>query len=254
MWLVWLWFVALQAWTRNSLNKLFFFIFVMSYLKRLEYAERNIIFCVGSTSTNLAWRDQVFSFFSSSKRGEKKHKTKKKNRLDFIHPRHVSRRENVFTPNFTAWKSSLICRNMISFTPRVKNSRMEWMGVEFEIHAVKTLIHAPWLWKKFTVFSEIHKPPFCMKGHKCNPCFPQSYHQKSINIQQSFRLGCHATLYRKRLISVVNRNLHKAVYKKEDFKRWDRRRSFSIRLVFIRQFWNRVRKRDSCSTWRKYYN
>ena len=40
------------------------------------------------------------------------------------------------------------------------------------------------------------------------------------------------TLYRERLI------------KKEDFKRRDRRRSFSISLVFIRQFWNRVRKRD----------
>ena len=64
-------------------------------------------------------------------------------------------------------------------------------------------------------------------------------HQKSINIQQSFRLGRRATLYRERLI------------KKEDFKRRysrDRRRSFSISLVFIRQFWNRVRKRDSCST------
>ena len=75
---------------------------------------------------------------------------------------------------------------------------------------------------------------------KCSPCFPQSYHQKSINIQQSFRLGRHATLSRKRLISIVNRNLNKAVYKKEDFKRWDRRRSFSNSLVFIRQFWNRV--------------
>ena len=60
-------------------------------------------------------------------------------------------------------------------------------------------------------------------------------HQKSINIQQSFRLGRRATLYRERLI------------KKEDFKRRysrDRRRSFSISLVFIRQFWNRVCKRD----------
>ena len=63
------------------------------------------------------------------------------------------------------------------------------------------------------------------------------YHQKSINIPQSFRLGSRATLYREGLIN-VNRNLHKAVYKKEDFKRRDRRRSFSIRLVFIRQFWN----------------
>ena len=46
---------------------------------------------------------------------------------------------------------------------------MEWMGVEFEIHAVKTLIHAPWPWKKFTVFSEIQKPPFRIKGHNVEP-------------------------------------------------------------------------------------
>ena len=64
-------------------------------------------------------------------------------------------------------------------------------------------------------------------------------HQKSINIQQSFRLGRHATL---------SRNLDKA--EKEDFKRRDRRLSFLINLVFIRQFWNRFRKRDSCSTLR----
>ena len=62
-------------------------------------------------------------------------------------------------------------------------------------------------------------------------------HQKSINIQRSFRLGRHATL---------SRNSDKA--EKEDFKRRDRRLSFLINLVFIRQFWNRVRKRDSCST------
>ena len=42
---------------------------------------------------------------------------------------------------------------------------MEWTGVEFEIHGVKTQIHAPWPWKKFTVFGEIHKPPFRVKGH-----------------------------------------------------------------------------------------
>ena len=73
-------------------------------------------------------------------------------------------------------------------------------------------------------------------------------HQKSINIQQSFRLGHRATLYCEGLIN-FNRNLDNAVYKKEDFKRQDRRRSFSISfIVFIRQFWNRVRKRDSCST------
>ena len=73
------------------------------------------------------------------------------------------------------------------------------------------------------------------------------YHQKSINIPQSFCLGSCSTLYREGLIN-VNRNLHKAVYRKEDFNRWDRRRLFSIRLVFIRQFWDRVCKRDSCST------
>ena len=44
-------------------------------------------------------------------------------------------------------------------------------------------------------------------------------HQKTINILQSFRLGRRATLYREGLIH-VNRNLDKAVYKKEDFKRW----------------------------------
>ena len=55
------------------------------------------------------------------------------------------------------------------------------------------------------------------------------YHQKSINIQQSFHLGRRATRYRKGLIN-VNRNLQKAVYKKEDFTRQDRRRSSSIRL------------------------
>ena len=59
---------------------------------------------------------------------------------------------------------------------RVKNSRMEWTGVEFEIHAVKTLIHALWPWKKFMVFSEIHKPPFRMKSHKyCLYCIEVHY-------------------------------------------------------------------------------
>ena len=43
-------------------------------------------------------------------------------------------------------------------------------------------------------------------------------HQKSINIQQSFGLGHYATLYREGRIN-VNRNLDKAVYKKEGFKR-----------------------------------
>ena len=70
---------------------------------------------------------------------------------------------------------------------------------------------------------------------------------------ESFRLGRRATLYREGLIN-INRNLHKAVDKNEDFKRRDRRCSFSISLVFIRQFWNRVCKRDSCSTYRNYYN
>ena len=60
---------------------------------------------------------------------------------------------------------------------------------------------------------------------------------------ESFRLGRRATLYREGLIN-INRNLHKAVDKNEDFKRRDRRCSFSISLVFIRQFWNRVCKRD----------
>ena len=55
-------------------------------------------------------------------------------------------------------------------------------------------------------------------------------HQKSINIQQSFRLGRRATLYRKGLIN-VNRNLDKAVYKKEDFKCQGRQRSFSISFI-----------------------
>ena len=75
----------------------------------------------------------------------------------------ISQRESLHRLIITAWKSSLICRNMMSFTPRVKNSRMEWTSVEFEIHAVKTLIYTPWLWKKFTVFSEIHKPPFAWR-------------------------------------------------------------------------------------------
>ena len=55
-------------------------------------------------------------------------------------------------------------------------------------------------------------------------------HQKSINIQQSFRLGRRATLYRKGLIN-VNRNLDKAVYKKEDFKCQGRQRSFLISFI-----------------------
>ena len=42
-------------------------------------------------------------------------------------------------------------------------------------------------------------------------------HQKSTNMQQSFRLGRRATLYHEGLIN-VNRNLDKDVYKKENFK------------------------------------
>ena len=58
--------------------------------------------------------------------------------------------------------------------------------------------------------------------------------QESINIQQSFRLGGGATLYREGLIN-VNRNLDKSLYRKEGFKRRDGQHSFSISLVFIRQ-------------------
>ena len=67
-----------------------------------------------------------------------------------------------------------------------------------------------------------------------NPFHKQHiYHQKSINIQQSFRLGrtSHNTLSQGLIINVY-RNLHTAVYKKEDFKCWDRRRSFSTSLNF----------------------
>ena len=60
--------------------------------------------------------------------------------------------------------------------------------------------------------------------------FPKKriYH-KSINLHQSVSLGRRATLHREGLMN-VNRNSHKAVYKKEDFKCLDRRRSFSISL------------------------
>ena len=40
-------------------------------------------------------------------------------------------------------------------------------------------------------------------------------------MQQSFRLGHRTTLYHEGLIK-VNRNLDKSLYKKEDFKHWDR--------------------------------
>ena len=49
------------------------------------------------------------------------------------------------------------------------------------------------------------------------------YHQKSINIQQSFHLGCCATLY------IAKGSL---TNKKEDFKYRDRRHSFSVSLNF----------------------
>ena len=45
------------------------------------------------------------------------------------------------------------------------------------------------------------------------------YHQKSINIQQSFRLGHSPTLYREGLIN-VNRNLHKGDVTWDDLQGW----------------------------------
>ena len=57
------------------------------------------------------------------------------------------------------------------------------------------------------------------------------YHQKSINIQQSFRLGRCKTLYHEGRIN-VNKNLHKAVYSFLQCKRRDRRCLFSISLKF----------------------
>ena len=120
---------------------------------------REILFLRGINlhKFSLTWPG-ILVFFQFEKGREKTQNKKKQVRFHSPSTCLISRRENVFTLNFTAWKSSLIFRNMISFTPRVKNSRMEWMGEEFEIHA-------PWPWKKFTVFSEIHKPPFRMKGH-----------------------------------------------------------------------------------------
>ena len=99
-------------------------------------------------------------------------------------------------------------------------------------HVIESLLHK---WEETSLNISGKKVDLARNlFHKQRIC-----HQKSINIQQSFRLGRRAT---------PSRNLDKA--EKEDFKRRDRRRSFLINLVFIRQFWNRVRKRDSCSTLR----
>ena len=73
-----------------------------------------------------------------------------------------------FTPKFTAYPSfdgvkvSFIIHGMISFMPWVKIF-CRW--VIMVSHTVKIEIHPPWLWKKFMVFSGIHKPPFCVIGH-----------------------------------------------------------------------------------------
>ena len=104
-------------------------------------------------------------------------------------------------------------------------------------HVIKSLTH------KEETSLNISGKEVDVARHKQRIC-----HRKSINIQQSFCLSRRATLYRKELIN-INRNLDKAVYKKEDFKRQDRRRWFSVSFtVFIRQLWNGVCKRDSCST------
>ena len=60
------------------------------------------------------------------------------------------------------WKFSLIIHGKISFTPWVK---VFCVRVITAFHAVKIEIHAPWPWKNFTVFSEIHKSPFRVNGH-----------------------------------------------------------------------------------------
>ena len=52
------------------------------------------------------------------------------------------------------------------------------------------------------------------------------YHQKSMNIQQSSRLGRRATLYHHHERLINKRELRRI------FKHWDRRRSFSISLNF----------------------
>ena len=46
-------------------------------------------------------------------------------------------------------------------------SVVEWHehGVKFSFHGVKFQIHAPWPWKKVTIWGEIHKPPICVGGH-----------------------------------------------------------------------------------------
>ena len=60
------------------------------------------------------------------------------------------------------------------------------------------------------------------------------YHQKSINIQQSFHLGrtSRNTLSRRAHYKRLQKFAYLAIYKKEDFKRQDRRNSFSISLNF----------------------
>ena len=83
-------------------------------------------------------------------------------------------------------------RDLISFTLIVKNSQMEWTGVEFEIHGVKTQIHAPWPWKKFTVFGEIHKPPFRVKGHIL--FFLEQHNELTVQFQ-FYHLNWHTLWY-----------------------------------------------------------
>ena len=86
----------------------------------------------------------------------------------------ISRRESLHLLKNHGMEVFTDLPNMIRFMPRVKNSRMEWTGVEFEIHALKTLILAPWPRKKFTVLSEIHTPPFRWWPHWIPPWYPSS--------------------------------------------------------------------------------
>ena len=88
---------TLQAWMRNSLKTFFNF---FHELFKTAWIFWEILRGINFHKFSLTWPGILF--FSSSKRGEKKQN--KKNRLDFIHPRYVSRRENVFTLNFMAWK------------------------------------------------------------------------------------------------------------------------------------------------------
>ena len=97
----------------------------------------------------------------------------KEHRLDFMVWSFLSRQVN-----FMAWKFSLLISRRESlhrsiFCITKFHARSESFlaqsehGVNFLIQAVKIQIHAPWLWKKFTVFSEIHKTAFHVKGHVC---------------------------------------------------------------------------------------